>query len=167
MKLMEIKFVEEERNFFQLGRDSRNPYMYALTIEAFKYNGELIDTGIEEIDRLADVRAVGIDYTVAAGGSGTYTVQEIVYQGNSLETATAKGYVSYWDKPSRVLRIRNIKGEFADSLAIIGHTSGASWSVSSGNEMENAVSFFDDNVRLEQEATNILDFSENNPFGEP
>jgi Virus neck protein len=167
MKLMEVKFVEEERNFFQLGRDSRNPYMYALTIEAFKYNGELINTGHTEIDNIADYRAFGIDYTMSAGGSGTFDKQEIVYQGASLATATAKGYVSDWNVVTRKLRIRNIKGEFAPSVAVVGTISGASWNISSGDDMENATSLFDDNTRIETEADNFLDFSEANPFGEP
>ena len=164
-KLLEIKNVEEEKNFFQAGKKA--PYMYGLLIETFKYNGELFRTGIPEIDNIGDIRAFGVDYTMAVGGAGSYEVQEIVYQGGSLATATAKGYVSNWDKPTRTLRIRNAKGEFANGTAVIGVNTGASWTLGPGNFMEDAIDLFDDNVRIESEADNFLDFSESNPFGEP
>lgn len=166
-KLMEIKFVEEEKNFFQLGRDSQNPYMYSLTVEAFKYNGELINTGYSELDRMADSKAFGLDFTVDGGGTGSYEAQEIVYQGATLANATAKGYVSAWDEPSGTLRLRNIKGEFANGVTVIGATSNAQWHIEGTGSMENASDAIDDNVRIENEALDVLDFSENNPFGNP
>ena len=168
-KLMEIKFVEEEKNFFQLGRDSKNPYMYGLTIEAFKYNGELIRTGVSRIDSIPDIQAITVNHSVQAGGTGTYTALEWVYQGSSLATATAKGIVADWSKPGLVLELRNIKGAFANGVAIIGATSGASWTLNApADTMQNANNEdMQDNYRLETEADNIIDFSEVNPFGEP
>jgi hypothetical protein len=139
--------------------------MYELSLETFRYNGEIITTGYPDIDNIADVRAFGVDYTMAAGGTNTYKQHEIVYQGATLETATAKGYVSYWDKPSRILRIRNAKGEFQPNVAVKGTAANGNWIISSGNFMEDATTTFDDNVRIEQEADNILDWSETNPFG--
>lgn len=179
LKLMEIKFVEQEKAFFQLGRPGSIPgpvsavsgakigTMFEISLETFKYNGELLNTGYSDIDSIADIRAFGIDFTLAAGGFDTFGLNEIVYQGASLATATAKGYVSSWDKPSRILKIRNIKGEFASNVAIIGSESGASWTMTSGDAMDNANDPFDDNARIENEADGILDFTESNPFGEP
>ena len=92
---------------------------------------------------------------------------EIVYQGASLNAATAKAYVADWDKPNKLLKLRNIKGQFATNTAIIGVVSGASWTLASADTMEDANDDFDDNVRIETEADNILDFTETNPFGEP
>jgi hypothetical protein len=167
-KLMEIKFVEEEKNFFQLGKDSRNPYMYGLTVEAFKYNGELLQTGVDAIDRIADLQAVTVNYTMQAGGTGTYQDFEWAYQGSSLATATAKGVVASWDKPTRILELRNIKGSFTNNVAIIGESSGASWIHTTSDPMQNGNdTSMQDNYRMETEADNIIDFSEVNPFGEP
>lgn len=162
-KLLEIKRVEEEKNFFQLGKQA--PYMYGLTIEMFRYNGELINTGIQEIDNIADNNAFSVEYTLQAGGSGSYDDMELVYQGASLAAATAKGYVSEWDRPNRTLRIRNAKGIFATNVAIVGSTTGASWTLDGGNTQEDATSAFDDNVRIETESDSIIDWSETNPFG--
>ena len=164
-KLFEIKTVEEEKNFFQAGKVA--PYMYALNIETFKYNGELLNTGIDEIDRIGNIEAFAIEYTLNAGGTSTFADMEIVYQGASLNAATAKAYVADWDKPNRLLKLRNIKGQFATNTAIIGVVSGASWTLASADTMEDANDDFDDNVRIETEADNILDFTETNPFGEP
>ena len=164
-KLLEIKTVEEEKNFFQAGKVA--PYMYALNIETFKYNGELLNTGIDEIDRIGNIEAFAIAYTLNANGTSTFANMEIVYQGASLNAATAKAYVADWDKPNKLLKLRNIKGQFATNTAIIGVVSGASWTLASADTMEDANDEFDDNVRIETEADNILDFTESNPFGEP
>ena len=177
-KLMEIKFVEQEKNFFQLGRGSRGagngsyeqlgkfiPYMFELNIELFKYNGEVLDTGVLAVDSLPDIHAYGVEFTMQAGGAGTFFGHEIVYQGSSLATATAKGYVSNWNLPGRKLVIRNIKGNYLTNVAIKGASSGASWVMLSGNTQEDANDQYDDNVRIENEADNILDWSELNPFG--
>ena len=166
-KLMEIKFVEEEKNFFQLGKDSKNPYMYGLTVEAFKYNGELINTGMSEIDRIGNIQAIVVEYEVNAGGTGTFTNLEWVYQGDSLATATAKGVVAYWNKPSRVLRLRNIKGEFAANVAIKSASNNASWvlTAAANPQFNPNNENMQDNYRIETEGDNILDWSETNPFG--
>lgn len=164
-KLLEIRRVEEEKNFFQAGKLA--PYMFGLNIETFKYNGELINTGIEVIDKVCENNAYSVEYTMTAGGTGSFNTTEIVYQGASLAAATAKGYVTSWDKPTRILRIRNIKGEFAAGVLVRGSTSAAAWTLTSGNIQENATDPYEDNVRIETEADSILDFTETNPFGEP
>jgi hypothetical protein len=162
-KLLEIKQVEEEKNFFQAGKQA--PYMYGLTIETFRYNGELIKTGVEEIDNIGNLEAFALDYTMNAGGTGTYDDMEIVYQGASLAASTARAYVADWNKPNRILKLRNIKGEFTNNVAIVGVTSGASWSMGTVDTMEDANDGFDDNVEIENEADNVLDWTELNPFG--
>lgn len=162
-KLLEIKRVEEEKNFFQAGKVA--PYMYVLSIEAFKYNGEYFETGILEIDAIQDTVSFAVEYTLNAGGIGTFEDSEQVYQGASLGAATATGYVADWNKPTRKLKLRNIKGTFAVNSAIVGVNSAATWTMASGNVQEDANDAFDDNVRLEEEADNIIDWSETNPFG--
>jgi hypothetical protein len=164
-KLLEIRRVEEEKNFFQAGKLA--PYMFGLNIETFKYNGELINTGIEAIDKVCENNAYSVEYTMTAGGVGSFNNSEIVYQGASLASATAKGYVTSWDKPTRLLKIRNIKGEFVAGTLVRGVNSSAAWTLSSGNTQENATDPYEDNVRIETEADSILDFTETNPFGEP
>lgn len=45
-RLFEIKFVEHEKPFYQLQRT----YVYTLTCELFRYEDEILDTGIDYID---------------------------------------------------------------------------------------------------------------------
>ena len=45
-RLFEIKFVEHEKPFYQLQRN----YVYELTCELFRYEDEVLDTGIDQID---------------------------------------------------------------------------------------------------------------------
>ena len=45
-RLFEIKYVEHERPFYQLQKN----YIYELRCELFRYEDEVIDTGIDEID---------------------------------------------------------------------------------------------------------------------
>ena len=45
-RIFEIKFVEHEQPFYQLKKN----YVYTLTCELFRYEDEVIDTGIDQID---------------------------------------------------------------------------------------------------------------------
>ena len=45
-RLFEIKYVEHEKPFYQLQKN----YVYELRCELFRYEDEIIDTGVDEID---------------------------------------------------------------------------------------------------------------------
>ena len=60
-KIFEIKFVEHEAIFYQLGALQ----MYDLKCELFEYNSEYFDTGILEIDSL--MTSYSLDQGVSAG----------------------------------------------------------------------------------------------------
>ena len=47
-ELFEIKFTNQTKDFFMLGR--KIPFFYELELEKFKYSQEVIDTGVEDID---------------------------------------------------------------------------------------------------------------------
>ena len=139
--------------------------MYGLSLELFKYNGELIDTGYAEIDAINDARAYAVEYTMAADGTGTFSHGDVVFQRSSPTVISARAIVVDWNVNTRILKLKHIKGEFAQNVAISGPN--GSWLMSSADTMENANDAQEDNVRIENEAINILDFSEHNPFGEP
>jgi hypothetical protein len=53
---------------------------------------------------------------------------------------------------------------------VVGNTSGAQWiinTISDTATMNNAFEDVIDNARIEAESDGIIDFTENNPFGEP
>ena len=68
-KLFEIKFVEHEAVFYQMGRLQT----YDLRCELFTYSNERIDTGISEIDAIEDTLTTDIlNFEFALDDDGTY-----------------------------------------------------------------------------------------------
>ena len=63
-RLFEVKFVEHEVNFYQLGK----LYVYELKCELFEYEDEVIDTTVEEID--TQVQEEGYITTLTMVGIG-------------------------------------------------------------------------------------------------
>ena len=74
--LFEVKFVEHENPFYQLGK----LYMYELKCELFEYEDEIIDTSIEEIDD--NVEDIGYIATLTLAGLGRTATSSLgVYNG--------------------------------------------------------------------------------------
>ena len=161
--LFEIKFVEHEQPFYQSGKN----YSFDITCELFQYAEEQLDTGVSEIDSIEREQSAAIDLVMTAGGSGTFSVDEAVYQGPSLANATGKGIVVSWNTTTRTLRVNDTSGTFAASTNVRGDTSGAVWSqASAADYQELPTTPFADNKEFETDGDAILDFSESNPFGE-
>ena len=83
--LFEIKFVEVERPFYQLGKG----YVWECQCELFEYSDEEIDTGVAEIDAIETAFANAIKLIMDPGGTGDFTVGEDVIGDLFLATATA------------------------------------------------------------------------------
>jgi len=62
-KLFEIKYVEHEQPFYQLQKN----YVYTLRCELFRYQDEVIDTGVEQIDD--EIEQIGYIQTLTLVGS--------------------------------------------------------------------------------------------------
>ena len=161
--LFEIKFVEHEQPFYQAGKN----YSFDITCELYQYSEEQLETGIADIDNIEREQSAAIDLIMTAGGSGTFSINESVYQGPSLANATGKGVVVSWDSSTRALRVNDTSGTFAASTDVTGDVSGAVWSqASAADYQELPTTPFADNKEFETEGDSILDFSESNPFGE-
>ena len=160
--LFEIKFVEDEQPFYQVGKN----YIFELTCEVFQYGEEKIDTGTDA-DKVERENAYAVDLVLTAGGTGTYIIDEEVYQGANLAGATGKGIVAAWTSSTRTLRVNNIVGTFAISTNITGATSSAVWSQAAATDDQLLPTIpFADNKILETDGDAILDFSESDPFSE-
>ena len=80
-RLFEVKFVEHEDPFYQLGKN----YVYQLKCELFEYEDEVFDTDIEEIDsQLEDIGYISTLQLIGVGATAT---------GNAILNATNKGYI--------------------------------------------------------------------------
>jgi hypothetical protein len=166
-ELYEITFVNQNKDFFTLGR--KIPYFYEIQLEKFRYSQEVIDTGIPDIDEVVTNSAYTIDLSMnKLTGSGNYTLQEIVYQStdgtyaNAFTTAT----VQNWNTANGTLSVSNIFGEFVDNINVKGHTSGAYHTLLTYDAMDvNVKNETYDNKIIEVAAVDVIDNSINNPFG--
>ena len=76
--MFEIKRVESEKPFYQLGKN----YVYELNCELYEYENELIDTTIEEVDNT--VEDEGYISTVNLIGSATTATGTAVIGGTGM-----------------------------------------------------------------------------------
>jgi hypothetical protein len=164
-ELFEIKFTNQTKDFFMLGR--KIPFFYELELEKFKYSQEVIDTGVEDIDDVMIQSSYTLDLIVGQG-EGSYEAREIVYQSADGTQANAwvVAIVQEFIKPEDTLKVTNIAGEFRDNVAIIGATSNAEYYLASFDPLKDSTrNETYDNAYLFDTANNIIDFTETNPFG--
>jgi hypothetical protein len=85
--LFEIKYVEHEKPFYQF----RENYVYKLTCELFRYEDEVIDTGVEEIDdTLGGIEgADGEEILIGSGGT-----QKLTLVGTASQATASIGIVN-------------------------------------------------------------------------
>jgi hypothetical protein len=82
--LYEIKFVEHEKPFYQLGKG----YVWEIQCELFQYSHEDLNTGIADVDEIEEEYGYSLDLFFAAGGSGNFVKGETVF-GRSHEANIA------------------------------------------------------------------------------
>ena len=136
-------------------------------------------TGISTINSSGIVTAVyitnsGAGYTMASNvyfsnsgvgtdvGIGTYTFNEIVVGSSSSTTARVKE----WDIETEILEVSIVDGDFTPGEIIVGQESGARYKIRDQEEYD-LVTPFADNDTIELEAKDIIDFTQQNPFGMP
>jgi len=163
--LFEIKFVNEENFFYAFGQE--HLYGFELICEKFRYSDEQMEVGVESIEDKIDEVITAYEYVMQANGISTYAISETVYQGANVSSATATADVCRWDRPTRKLELKNIKGKFVANSLVIGVTSGATWNIASYSTLEDMNANLNDNTLLQEEADSFLDFSEDNPWGDP
>ena len=157
-KIFKIMFVEHEQPFYQLGKI----HVWGLKCELFEFSDEQFDTGVTAIDQIEQDFSVSITINFATGGTGDFTVGEVVAGGTSNITAEVKS----WDSTNRQLQVFNRTGIFTIPETITGQSSSAAWTTASYNTLNNTSSEYDSNISFETLADGIIDFSEGNPFGD-
>ena len=149
----EIKFVEKEMPFFQLGK----VYFYTITTELMERGNTVFDTGDAAVDQLereaytfpitlinvTGTFSEGEDFTSSGGGTGTVV---------SFDAATGKLVVVY---PT---------GGFQEGETVTGPN--GTGEIQSFTTIQVESVQYDDNAVIEFKADDVHDFSERNPFGE-
>jgi hypothetical protein len=167
----EIKYVEHENPFFQLGKN----YVFKLSVELFQFNEETFNTGEPEIDEIPDDIQFRLYLNVNAN-SGTgqaFTVNDTVYQykngatGGGATAADATGIVR--EATSTLVTLRNVRGNWLPSTNSVTR-----YVISSNGTVYRSVTSvddkvlqdtYDDNKDIQTRANNDLDFTITNPFG--
>ena len=157
--MFEIKFVEHEDPFYQVGK----LFVFKMTCELFEYSQEDFDTGIGDIDLIEDEQAYTTVMTMASGNGQNYVVNE-----NITKSGTVVGEVVSWNNITNKLTIKDVTTTLATTDVLVGATSTAQYTI---NSIDDRMIFSNDasaqNKDFEDQDSNYLDLSEVNPFGEP
>ena len=93
-RLFEIKRVESEKPFYQLG----SSYVFELSCELYEYENELIDTSIEEIDATVEDEGYITYMTLVGSGSKVTATADAGISNNSIREISlnndGSGYTS-------------------------------------------------------------------------
>jgi hypothetical protein len=158
--LFEIKFVEHENPFYQVGK----LFVFKMQCELFEYSGEDFDTGTV-VDLVETEQAYTIEMVVS-NTSGEFTIQEVInYSGAS--TGEVIGWTPGASDEIRKLTIKDVTRTLAVGDTLVGASSGKTVVIES---ITDVLTFANDgdaqNKDFEDKADGYLDFSETNPFGE-
>ena len=157
--MFEIKFVEHEDPFYQVGK----LFVFKMQCELFEYSQEDFDTGFGDIDQIEDEQAYSLQMTMASGNSIDYVANE-----NLTKGGTVVAEVVSWNAPTSKLLAKDITTTLVATDVLIGAISGAQYTI---NSIDDRMKFTNDeaaqNLDFEQKDSSYLDLSETNPFGAP
>ena len=179
-KFFEISFVEHEQPFYQLS----NLPVYKLNCSLFEYNEEDFDTGVDAIDITELKNTYQVPITVSLTGGNHFVNGEIVTQVITTDPAVSVyGTIQTLSKTSNTIATISVSnigvtGSTEAKDFIISPTLGLTGSISTNTCFITAVDDVADNTTFpsdggasnnafELEADGFLDFTENNPFGDP
>jgi len=165
--LFQIMHVEHEQPFYQLS----NLPTYKMRCQLFEYNDEDLDTGIADLD------AIEIDHAytyrmvlnttssfITIGDTATMTL-------DSDEGLTISGEVSRWsdsDKTLHLIHVGSSDGKFHGFVANKEiNINDSDFTVTTILADDNKISNNEQNKEFSDFSDGFLDFTENNPFGDP
>lgn len=163
-KLFQIMHVEHEQPFYQLS----NLPTYKMRCQLFEYNDEDLDTGIQEIDVIEQDYAYTYQLELAEN-SPYIKIGDTATQTLSDGTIIT-GEVSKWSDSDNILNVIHVGAsdgnyhEFITSQVVTVNDS--DFTVLSVAE-DNKISSNEQNEEFSTFSADFLDFTENNPFGDP
>jgi len=180
--LFEINYVEDEFPFYQLGGLTT----YTLTLELFAYSGEVINTGITDVDEVEKLRNkkttyAFIDLNPISGNNlvnGESVFQIIGITGGSFINATSTATLLNFIKGStqNAIHLIEISGgfSFASNQTIRGAESGAEYYFKGSTSPSDTSISQDpftsklggDNDSTQAGGIKIFDFTDIDPFSE-
>jgi len=168
--LFEIKFVEHENPFYQIGKN----YVFKLSVELFQFNQETFTTGESEVDGLVDA----IEYNMYLGTTpvvGTFLVGDAVFQftdgtiTGGYTSADATGLIKSISGGTE-LTLETVAGDWKPTSSTVTRyvtsNNNAKYSTVSTVSNNTEINDYNDNLGIENTGEDILDFTEKNPFGD-
>jgi len=167
-KLFEIRFVEDEVPFYQLA----NLPVYEAQCELFEYEGQSLNTGVDEIDDLENIFAPQVQVSVNLSG-GEFIQKEplVITLDGGIEVNCTLGDIYEFEDNEIIMDLLAITypgGKFkkiGPGAAIIGELSSATATVIEEVEKLSNEKYGKNSI-FKKESFDLIDFSENNPFGE-
>ena len=175
--LFEVKFVEHENPFYQLGK----LFSYQLTCELFQYSEEDFNTGVPELDAINDETGFKVNLNLGGiYGTGSFAEGDSVYQyangsiTGSTAGASARAVVYSYEPNINPLRISlsNVVGTWIEET----EKGATAYIAKAGVDLYAPIVSKDDtmgildeakNEEIETEANSVFNFDESNPFGDP
>jgi hypothetical protein len=171
--LFEIKFVQHQDPFYQLGK----LYIYKLEVELFQYSSEAIDTGVPEIDEFETLKTFNVNPSRSAygqvisvsmvnQGSGYTSVPTVTFLSSSGVQATGTATVTDGEVTGVTITNGGTGYKTAPTVQITGGGgSDAAATATIGVPNIDKVENYPDNSEFGTEAADVL-FDVTNPFGE-
>ena len=170
--MFEIRHVEHEQPFYQLA----NVPVFRLRATVFEYNDEDLDTGIEAIDDIEKDYAYTYNLTLTDNSNfitAGMSASQILDSSQSPQTVLT-GEISGFNNDTKVLSLVHVganDGKYhtwntARHITISGLNKSDSDFGISALATDNKISQDEQNTDFSN-FTDFLDFTENNPFGDP
>lgn len=169
--LFEIKFVQHQDPFYQLGK----LYVYKLQVELFQYSSEALDTGVKEVDAFETLKTFNINTTRHPGrvigfniinqGTGFTSIPQVIL-------TAAKGHGAICEAVITNGKLTGINIVNPGDGYTIAPTVEIFGGGGSGTQVEAIIAAdvdkpdsFGDNNKFKEESQDFF-FNDNNPFGE-
>ena len=171
--LFQIMHVEHESPFYQVS----NLATYKLRCELFEYNDEDLDTGVAAIDKIEQDYAYEYLVRFDSASTGLFVGENVT---STLSDGTImSAEVSSWNQVSRqagLIHVNSSDGKF-HTFVTGRQLTGSLPQDNAGNVFTATISQLDgevnqisqneQNTDFKTDAANFLDFTEDNPFGDP
>jgi hypothetical protein len=169
--LFEIKFVQHQDPFYQLGK----LYVYKLQVELFQYSSEFMDTGVAEIDAFETLKTFSTNttrnpygavtsVTITNGGSAYTVPPSVVFTSSSGSGAEAEAFIEDGEVVNIVMLSEGSGYRTAPLITFEGDGLDAAAVCTIEIDIDKTESFGDNNQFKSQSAD--IRFSESNPFGD-
>jgi hypothetical protein len=116
-RLYEIKNVEHEKPFFQLGKN----YIYQLSCELLELEDEIIETNVDEIDSVMEDYGYITQLLLENSGTNATAIANIALTGSVRKIEVTNDGYSYESTPTVAISTAPVGGTDAEAIAVLSN----------------------------------------------